>query len=54
MLNCFCLCIHVSSPSTYFKTFFLSKIDAFDYDEQGGSISNRRTAVKINPSHGVS
>ena len=33
---------------------FVSKIDAFDYDEQAGSVSNRRTAVKIDPSHGVS
>ena len=33
---------------------FLSQIDAFDYDEETGSISNRRTAVKISPSHGVS
>ena len=31
-----------------------SKIDAFDYDEGAGSISNRRTAVKIDPSLGVS
>ena len=31
-----------------------SQIDAFDFDEQPGSISNRRTVVKIDPSHGVS
>ena len=39
-------------------TFFLlfisySQIDAFDYDQEAGSISNRRTAVKIDLSHGV-
>ncbi|CAH3173214.1 unnamed protein product [Porites lobata] len=39
------------------KTFYYidtatSQIDAFDYDQEAGSISNRRTAVKIDLSHG--
>ena len=29
-------------------------IYAFDYDEEAGAISNRRTAVKNDPSFGVS
>ena len=33
--------------------FNFRKIDAFDYDEEAGSISNRRIAIKIDPSHGV-
>lgn len=33
---------------------FYSKIDAFDYDHEAGAISNRRTAVQIDPALGVS
>ena len=33
---------------------FYSKIDAFDYDHETGAISNRRTAVQIDPALGVS
>lgn len=39
------------------KTFYYidtvtSKIDAFDYDHEAGAISNRRTAVQIDPAFG--
>lgn len=34
--------------------FLNRKIDAFDYDEETGAISNRRTAFKFDPSLGVS
>lgn len=39
----------------WLERFFISysQIDAFDYNQETGSISNRRTAVKIDPSHGV-